>query len=101
MSNGADYTWMRVVLRSLYAEWTVEQVIAAIRNREQLIALRAEMEARLRELGDNSLIPAGDAGDNLLLALLSLRAKFAEPEGMAKLEVNLAMRQRNKGRSFG
>jgi hypothetical protein len=101
VSAETDYTWMRVVLRSLYQDWTVEQALAAIRNREQLAALRAEMDARVRETGAANAIPAGEFGDNLLLALLTLRAKFAETDGMAKLETNIAMRRRGTGARFG
>lgn len=101
MSAELDFTWMRLVLRSLYQEWTTARAIAAIRNREQLAALRAEMDGRLRAAGDAAGIPAGEFGDNLLLALLSLRAKFAEPDGMAKLETNIAMRRRGAGGRSG
>jgi hypothetical protein len=94
MSARAGYSWMRVVLRSLYAEWTREQAVAAIRTPDQLAALRAEIEANIDETGEPTAIPAGEYGDNLLLALLSLRVKFPESEGTEKLETNIAMRER-------
>lgn len=89
---------MRVVLHALYAEMTSRQAVDTIQSPNRLAALRRDVQPRLLADGKLGRIPPGDYGDNLLLALLSLRAKFAEEEGLQKLETNIAMRRERDGR---
>lgn len=51
-----------------------------------------DLRSRLDALIDRA-IPAGDRGDNLVMALVSLRVKFSPDEARAKLDTNLAMRR--------
>jgi hypothetical protein len=92
---------MRAVLRALYDETTAQQAAETIRSAERLQALRRDVESRVLVEGKLGRVPVGDYGDNLLLALLSLRVKFSQDEGFQKLETNIAMRQTRDGRGFG
>jgi len=80
--------WMRPVLDAL-----IEQV-DEVASRRALVdpASFDEVRARL-DAAAAGLIPDGDRGDNLLMALLALRVKFGPDEARAKLETNLAMRR--------
>lgn len=101
MGASVDYSWMRVVLRALYDETTTPQAVETIRSPERLSAMRRDVQSRILMEGKLGRMPAGDYGDNLLLALLSLRVKFPQAEGFEKLETNIAMRQARDGRGAG
>lgn len=91
MSEPADFTWMRRVLQSLFDDTPREDALNAIRAGDRF----AELSGRLRAAIAG--IPAGDLGDNLLMAMLALRVKFPYDEAAAKLEVNIAMRSERAG----
>lgn len=94
MTKRSDYSWMRVVLQSLFSESTVDSARAAIRSNDALALLRSDLEERVLAEGRLGRIPDGDLGDNLILALLSLRTKFERDEAFGKLEINISMRDR-------
>lgn len=93
MSDPVDFAWMRRVLQSLFDDTSREVALDAIRSVDRF----AELSARLRATVDG--IPAGDYGDNLVMAMLALRVKFPYDEAAAKLEVNIAMRSERTGTS--
>jgi hypothetical protein len=93
--NGpTDYSWMRAVLESLFDDVPKDRAIEAIRSAEAFHLLREELDDRLSSGGRPGIIPPGDYGDNLLMALLALRTKFSRQEAAAKLETNISMRER-------
>lgn len=94
MTTSIDFSWMRVVLRSLFDESTPDTARAAITSPDALAELRRDLEMRVLSDGRLGRIPAGEFGDNLLMALIALRLKFPLEEAFEKLEINIAMRER-------
>lgn len=93
MNGVSDFSWMRVVMRTLFDDYTREQALAAISSEPTREQLRATLQSEL-STGRLGSIPTGEYGDNLLQALLALRVKFPEAEAFEKLEVNIALRDR-------
>jgi hypothetical protein len=94
VSGTTDFSWMRAVLASLFDDVPNDRAIEAIRSGDALLLLREELDDRLSSGGRPGIIPTGDYGDNLLMALLALRTKFSREEAAAKLEMNISMRER-------
>lgn len=99
MTTSVDFSWMRVVMRSLFDERSITDARAAIDSPIELDKLRSDLQERVLASGRLGRIPAGDFGDNLLLAMLALRTKFDEREAFDKLEVNIAMREKRPVRT--
>jgi hypothetical protein len=89
----ASYDWMRATLIALFDDVTTEAAVESLRDPATRTQLRARLNQRLTTSGEGS-IPAGDRGDNLLQAMLALRVKFPRDEAIAKLEINISMRER-------
>jgi len=94
VTTSIDFSWMRVVLRSLFDESTPVTARAAITSPDSLAELRRDLEMRVLAAGKLGRIPTGEFGDNLLMALIALRLKFPLEEAFEKLEINIAMRER-------
>lgn len=91
-----DFSWMRVVLVMLFRDLTTEQAVEALRDATARDRLRAELNENELDRGRLGRIPDGDYGDNLLQAILALRVKFPIEDATAKLETNIAMRERRR-----
>jgi hypothetical protein len=85
---------MRMVLAALFRELTSEEAVEALRDADARDRLRADLNCNVLGEGRLGRIPEGDYGDNLLQAMLALRIKFPVEEATAKLETNIAMRER-------
>lgn len=91
-----DFSWMRVVLAALFRDFTTEQAVEFLRDSKSRDRLRADLDDRALDGGRLGHIPRGEYGDNLLQAILALRVKFPIEEASAKLETNIAMRERRR-----
>ena len=91
-----DFGWMRLVLAALYRDCADGEVFLFLRDASAREALRGRLNAVYLASGRLGQIPSGDYGDNLLQAILALRIKFPQDEATAKLETNIAMRERRK-----
>jgi hypothetical protein len=91
MIERPSHTWMRGALAFLFEVCEDADLRHAIRDPASLAALRQRVSDSLT-LPDRVAIPSGDKGDNLLLALISLRLKFDRQEAERKLERNLKLR---------
>jgi hypothetical protein len=80
---------MRQALRALFDECDERDALGSIRDAVARDALKARLGAP---------IPPGDTADNLFLGLLALRVKFPREEALAKVELNISMRQARDGR---
>jgi hypothetical protein len=88
-----DHSWMRPVLLALFDEIELEVVTTALRSDDERNRLRIALNQNALANGKLGAIPEGQYGDNLLQGLLALRTKFDRDTAIAKLDVNLAMRQ--------
>jgi len=89
-----DFGWMRLVLAALYRDSADGDVFMFLRDADSRDALRVRLNAVDLASGRLGKIPPGDYGDNLLQAILALRVKFPQEQATAKLEANIAMRER-------
>lgn len=94
--SSRDFSWMRVVLAMLFRDLKTEQAVEALRDATARDRLRAELNDNELDRGRLGRIPDGDYGDNLLQAILALRVKFPIEDATAKLETNIAMRERRR-----
>ena len=85
---------MRPVLSALFDWMSVEETLTCIRDKNARQSLRSRLGREALADGRLGAIPAGQYGDNLLQAVLSLRAKFDRETAMQKLELNISMRSR-------
>ena len=85
---------MRPVLSALFDWMSVEETLTCIRDENTRQSLRSRLGREALADGRLGAIPAGQYGDNLLQAVLSLRAKFDRETAMQKLELNISMRSR-------
>lgn len=83
--------WMRPALAWLFDQADQNLVRKAITDPASLSTLRVQLERSITV--GRSPVPAGDRGNNLILALIALRLKFPRSQAEAKLETNLALRQ--------
>jgi hypothetical protein len=91
-----DFSWMRLVLAALYRDSSDGDIFMFLRDASARDALRGRLNTVDLASGRLGQIPDGDYGDNLLQAILALRVKFPEAEATAKLETNIAMRERRR-----
>ncbi len=89
-----DRSWMRPVLTALFAWLTVAETLTCLKDDGARTELRNRLNREALADGRLGAIPAGQYGDNLLLGVMALRAKFDEPTAVQKLETNIAMRAR-------
>jgi hypothetical protein len=95
MTKGSGgYGWMRIVLALLFDEYSHDDAVRLLRDDEARSVFRREVDRRLAGNGLAEFVPAGDRGDNLLQAIIALRVKFPRQEAAAKLDLNIAMRER-------
>ncbi len=87
----SSQTWMRPALTYLFEQGDTAELQRAVHDRETLAAVRVATTKAL-PAADQLSVPAGDKGDNLLLALIALRLKFPRSEAERKLERNLQLR---------
>ncbi len=90
----AGHDWMRVALAVLFDDHSLDDARRFLHDPGARSALRAEVDRRLAGAGRAQRVPPGDRGDNLLQAILALRVKFPRDEATAKLELNIALRER-------
>ena len=95
-TTGRDFSWMRLVLAALFRDVSDGDVFMYLRDAQSREVLRARLNADALAGGRLGQIPEGDYGDNLLQAILALRVKFPEGQATAKLETNIAMRERRR-----
>lgn len=93
---GGDRSWLRPLLEVLFDDYTAVAAVRLLRDetaREVVTPLlRAALEERAVDTGGLD----GPTGDNLLQGLLALRAKCGREEALAKVELNIAMRDRRR-----
>lgn len=94
--SSRDFSWMRVVLATLFRDVTTERAVELLRDPDARDRLRAELNENELDRGRLGRIPDADYGDNLLQAILALRVKFPIEDATAKLETNIAMRERRR-----
>jgi hypothetical protein len=87
---------MRPVLSALFDWMSVEETLTCIRDENARQSLRSRLGREALADGRLGAIPAGQYGDNLLQAVLSLRAKFDRETAMQKLELNISMHSRQR-----
>jgi hypothetical protein len=85
---------MRVVLVALFRDHEPAEALEFLRDADARERLRADLNADALDGGRLGRVPEGEYGDNLLQAILALRVKFPVEEATAKLETNIAMRER-------
>ena len=77
MSNSvADPKWMRPALDLLYSELDREQALALLQDGPRRNELLNSMRTNFLALVPPVQVPDGDVADNLLQALIAIRAKF-------------------------
>ncbi len=91
MTAGDNAEWMRPALDALFAVDDTARLRTSITDQAELGRLRAEITRSLSQV-DRYRVPAGERGDNLILALVALRLKFPQEEARLKLEKNLQLR---------
>lgn len=82
------------MLTALFQWLTVEETLACLQDDSARAELRARLNHEALAGGQDGAIPDGQYGDNLLQAVLALRAKFDQPTAVQKLELNISMRSR-------
>lgn len=97
VNERAGFSWMRLVLQALYDDVAPERAVEAIRSGDALAILKEDLTSGTDGRAPVRGIPAGEHGDNLILALLALRTKYDYEEARAKVEMNIAMRARRAG----
>lgn len=90
MTGPASYAWMRDALERLCDEHDEAACVAAIRDAGARDRLKATIG-----------VADGDLADNLFMGLLALRVKFPRDEALAKVDLNIAMRECRDGRTVG
>lgn len=88
-----SYDWMREALDLLFVSYDAASAANLLRDDAAREGLRKAVNRRLHSSGQDTVVPLGERGDHLLQALVALRIKFPREEAMAKLELNIAMRQ--------
>jgi hypothetical protein len=86
------YRWMSDLLDVLYAEIDLPMTAVLLGSRDDR-AEAARSHASIAALRSANPDVQDDEFDNLLVALLSLRAKFDRVSAMEKVEMNIAMRE--------
>jgi hypothetical protein len=88
----ATHVWMRPVLVALYDELDADGLRSALTDENGRRVLRDQLNRDTLDNGRLGAIPPDQYGENLLHGLLAIRSKFDRETGLAKLEMNLAMR---------
>jgi hypothetical protein len=90
----SDFQWMRTALGYLYANMSDERAREILYDEAERKSAFASIRTSLLSDSPLQAILDGELGDNLFLALLAIRIKFAPGEGRQKVELNIAMGQR-------
>ncbi len=101
ISRWESYDWMREALDLLFVAYDAASAAECLRDEQARAGLRRAVNRRLHAAGRDTVVPLGQRGDHLLQALVALRVKFPRDEAMAKLELNIAMRQQQRGFATG
>jgi hypothetical protein len=92
-----DHSWMRPVLLALFDQIDEQTCQGALRSDSARQALLRSLNREILLDGKLGQIPDDQYGENLLHGMLALRTKFDRDTALAKLEVNLTMRQGGRG----
>jgi hypothetical protein len=96
VNSGSDAEWMRLALDLLYSELSRDQAMTLLQDAPGRNELLNSMRTSFEALQPPMQVPDGDVADNLLQALIAIRTKFEQEEGRAKVEMNIAMRNRRR-----
>ncbi|MEX1157886.1 MAG: hypothetical protein WEC79_03020 [Thermomicrobiales bacterium] len=96
MSSGsrADYQWMEALLDALFVGYGLDEAMTLLRSPGERERAMQRLSAELEAGGMPAGMLASPEGQNLFVAVLSLRIKFPEPEAREKVALNIAMRER-------
>lgn len=87
---------MRPVLTALFDWLTEAETLTCIEDGDARHGLRKRLQREALAEGRLGTIPDGQYGDNLLLGVLALRAKFDRETATHKLDLNISMRSRQR-----
>jgi hypothetical protein len=83
---------MRDLLHLLYADFDTATAVRLLRDPDERERISGS-NLRVLELRREQVETEDSEFDNLLVALLSLRAKFTQAEALDRVELNIAMRE--------
>jgi hypothetical protein len=96
----SSYRWMTVLLDIFFEEYDRNTALLLLRDEtERQTAMRA-LAPRLEAAGMPDGMLATGEGSSLFVAVLALRLKFSRQEALAKVQLNIAMRE-GTGRTGG
>ena len=89
----SDYRWMEKLLGLLFARFDRAQALDMLRDLGARHRAIAEIVPELVAVGMPEAMLRTPEGENLFVAVLSLRLKFPEAEAREKVALNIAMRE--------
>lgn len=84
---------METLLDELFTRYERSEALTILRDRESRERALTELAPDLSTAGMPSGLLATSEGQNLFVAVLSLRLKFSEAEAREKVALNIAMRE--------
>jgi two-component sensor histidine kinase len=85
---------METLLDLLFERFDSQQAQELLRSAKSRAEAVARLQPELVAAGAESALLESPIGENLVLAVLSLRVKFPRDEALAKVRQNIAMRGR-------
>lgn len=94
-SGTTEYRWMETLLELLFARYVRADALALLRDLDAREHATAQLSPDLETAGMPPGTLATSEGQNLFVAVLTLRLKFQEDEARQKVALNIAMRERH------
>jgi hypothetical protein len=91
--NPPDYRWMEGLLDALYTRFDRSEAMTLLRDLGERERAMRRLASELEAGGMPAGMLASPEGQNLFVAVLSLRIKFPEQEAREKVALNIAMRE--------
>jgi hypothetical protein len=92
-TSNHTYGWLESLLLLLFDRLDRQEALRALRDSEERACVMRRLSGELVTAG----MPAGmletDEGANLFVAVLALRVKFPREDALAKVRLNIAMRE--------
>ncbi|HYI16559.1 MAG TPA: hypothetical protein VEX37_14275 [Thermomicrobiales bacterium] len=85
---------METLLALLFARYERPEALTILRDAEAREREKASLAPQLETAGMPTGMLATSEGENLFVAVLSLRLKFTEDEAREKVALNISMRER-------
>jgi hypothetical protein len=92
-TGSPNYHWMATLLDLLFERFDRDAAMTLLRDPQAREQAKCQLAPVLEPTGMPSGMLATPEGQNLFVAVLSLRLKFSEEEARQKVALNIAMRE--------